>query len=76
MDIHIHNLQEQNKVTIDQLDGELSELNSQLMMKEEELASLREDNKLLIKHFRERKDKQMREVLTVPQVCEFQLMLV
>jgi len=37
------------------------------MMKEHEIAKLKEDNKLLIKQFRERKGKKRREA--IPQVC-------
>jgi len=54
-------------VTIAELKNELSEKDSQLMMKEKELAKLKKDNKLLVKQFRERKDKRRKE--TIPQVC-------
>ena len=47
--------------------SELAELTTQLMMKEKEVTKLKEDNKLLVKQFRERKDKKRRE--TIPQVC-------
>ena len=53
--------------TISQLTSELSETSSQLMMKEKELTKLKKDNKLLVKQFRERKDKRRTE--TIPQVC-------
>ena len=39
------------------------------MIKKKELAELKEDNKLLVKQFRERKDKRRRE--TIPQVCYY-----
>jgi len=39
------------------------------MMKEKEVAKLKEDNKLLVKQFRERKEKRRRE--TIPQVCSY-----
>ena len=39
------------------------------MVKEKELTKLKEDNKLLVKQFRERKDKRRRE--TIPQVCSY-----
>ena len=42
-------------------------MTTQLMMKENELTKLKEDNKLLVKQFRERKDRKRRE--TIPQVC-------
>ena len=47
----------------------MSEMTTQLMMKEKELTSLKEDNKLLVKQFREKKDKKRRE--TIPQVCSY-----
>ena len=52
---------------IDQLNNELSEMGSQLMVKEKELAQFKEDNKLLVKQFRDRKEKRRRE--TIAQVC-------
>ena len=58
---------EENKVTIGQIEEEKSEMISQLMMKENELTKLKEDNKLLVKQFRERKDRKRKE--TIPQVC-------
>jgi len=39
------------------------------MMKEKEITKLKEDNKLLVKQFRERKGKRKRE--TIPQVCSY-----
>ena len=41
-------------------------MSSQLMVKEKELKKLKEDNKLLVKQFRDRKKKR-RE--TIAQVC-------
>jgi len=38
-------------------------------MKDKELTKLKEDNKLLVKQFRERKDKRRRE--TIPQVSSY-----
>ena len=46
-----------------------NELSAQLMIKEKELIKLKEDNKLLVKKFRERKEKKIRE--TIPQVCHY-----
>ena len=46
-----------------------NELSARLMMKEKELMKLKEDNKLLVKQFRERKEKKIRE--TIPQVCHY-----
>ena len=60
-------LQEENKIKVGQLNNELSEMSSQLMVKEKELTKLKEDNKLLVKQFRDRKEKKRRE--TTPQVC-------
>ena len=60
---------EEKKVTIGQIEEEKSEMTSQLMMKENELIKLKEDNKLLVKQFRERKDRKRRE--TIPQVCSY-----
>ena len=48
---------------------ELSEMSSQLMVKEKELTKLKEDNKLLVKQFRDRKEKRRRE--TTAQVCYY-----
>jgi len=62
-------IQEQSKITVTQLNSELSEKDLQLVMMEKELTKLKEDNKLLVKQFRERKDKRRRE--TIPQVCSF-----
>ena len=59
-------LQEENKIKVGQLTNELSEMSSQLMIKEEELKKIKEDNKLLVKQFRDRKKKR-RE--TIAQVC-------
>ena len=44
-------------------------MSSQLMVKEKELTKLKEDNKLLVKQFRVRKEKRRRE--TIPQVCYY-----
>jgi len=60
-------MQSQHEATVIKLTGELSETTSQLMMKEHEVAKLKEENKLLVKQFRENKDKKRRE--TIPQVC-------
>ena len=60
-------VQEENKIKVSQLNNQLSEMSSQLMVKEKELAKLKEDNKLLVKHIRDRKEKKRRE--TIPQVC-------
>ena len=51
-----------------QLTNELTEMSSQLMIKEKELIKCKEDNKLLVKQFRGRKDKR-RE--TIAQVCYY-----
>ena len=42
------------------------EMSSQLMIKEKELTKLKEDKKLLVKQFRERKLK--KRIETIPQV--------
>ena len=52
---------------VGQLTNELSEITSQLMVKEKELTKLKEDNKLLVKQFRDRKEKKRRG--TIAQVC-------
>jgi len=52
---------------VSQLKSELSETTSQLMMKDNELAKLKEDYKLLMKKIWERKDKKRTE--TILQVC-------
>ena len=54
---------------VSQLTNELSEMSSQLMVKEKELTKLKEDNKLLVKQFRDRKEKRRRE--TIAQVCYY-----
>ena len=54
--------QEENKMKVD----ELSEMSSQLMVKDKEIKKLKEDKKLLVKQFRDRKDKRRRE--TIAQV--------
>jgi len=54
-------------MTLSLLHDELSEKDSQLLVKERKLTKLKEDNKLLVKQFRERKEKKRRE--TIPQVC-------
>ena len=61
--------QEENTVNVSQLSNELSEMGSQLMVKEKELVKLKEDNKLLVKQFRDRKEKRRRE--TIAQVCYY-----
>ena len=48
---------------------DLSEMSSQLMIKEKEITKLKEDNKLLVKQFRDRKEKKIRE--TIAQVCYY-----
>ena len=62
-------LTQEEKVNVSQLSNELSEMSSQLMVKEKELTKLKEDNKLLVKQFRDRKEKKRRE--TIPQVCYY-----
>ena len=57
--------QEENKVKVD----ELSEMSSQLMVKDKEIKKLKEDKKLLVKQFRDRKEKRRRE--TIAQVCYY-----
>ena len=59
-------LTQEEKVNVNQLCNELSEMSSQLMVKKKELTTLKEDNKLLIKQFRDRKEKERREI--IPQV--------
>ena len=54
---------------VSQLSNALSEMSSQLMVKEKELAKLKEDNKLLVKQFSDRKEKKRSE--TIPQVCYY-----
>ena len=49
--------------------AKLSEMSSQLMVKEKELTKLKKDNKLLEKQFRDRKEKRRRETLL--QVCYY-----
>jgi len=44
-------------------------MSSQLLVKEKELIKLKEDNKLLAKQFKERKQKKIAEIL--PQVCYY-----
>ena len=56
-------------MNVSQLSNELSEMRSQLMVKEKELTKLKEDNKLLVKQFRERKEKRRREAIA--QVCYY-----
>ena len=48
---------------------ELSEMSSQLMVKDKEIKKLKEDKKLLVKQFRDRKDKKKTE--TIAQVCYY-----
>ena len=48
---------------ISQLSNELSEMSSQLMVRDKELTKLKEDNKLLVKQFRDRK-KRRRETIS------------
>ena len=48
---------------------ELSEMSSQLTVKDKEIKKLKEDNKLLVKQFRDRKEKRRRE--TIAQVCYY-----
>ena len=61
--------QEEKNMKVSQLNNELSEMSSQLMVKEKELTKLKEDNKLLVKQFRDRKEKRRRE--TISQVCYY-----
>ena len=56
-------------MNVSQLRNEWSEMGSQLMVKEKELTKLKEDNKLLVKQFRDRKEKRRRE--TIAQVCYY-----
>ena len=44
-------------------------MSSRLLVKDKELIKLKEDNKLLIKQIRERKQKKIREI--IPQVCYY-----
>ena len=48
--------------------NELFEMSSQLMIKDKEIKKLKEDKKLLVKQFRDRKEKR-RE--TIAQVCYY-----
>ena len=57
--------QEESKMKVD----ELSEMSSQLMIKDKEIKKLKEDKKLLVKQFRDRKEKRRRE--TIAQVCYY-----
>ena len=57
--------QEESKMKID----ELSEKSSQLMVKDKEIKKLKEDKKLLVKQFRDRKDTKRTE--TIAQVCYY-----
>ena len=52
--LYIH-YQEEKKIDISQLDSELSEIGSKLMMREMELTKLKESNKRLIKLLRDKK---------------------
>ena len=47
---------------------ELSEMRSQLMVKDKEIKKLKEDKKLLVKQFRDRKEKKTE---TIAQVCYY-----
>ena len=51
---------------ISQLDSELSEMSSKLMMQEKELTKLKEDNKLLVKKINSIRSRRGE---TIPQVC-------
>ena len=51
---------------VGQLTNELSEMNSQLMVKEKELTKLKEDNKLLEKDLRDRKSNTVNYQSTLP----------
>ena len=53
-------------MTVSQLDDRLSEMSSQLMVKEKELTKLKENNKLLVKQFG---DKKKGEIIL--QVCYY-----
>ena len=44
-------------------------MSSQLMVKDKEIKKLKEDKKLLVKQFRDRKEKRRRE--TIAQVCYY-----
>ena len=54
--------QEENKMNVDKL----SEMSLQLMVKDKEIKKLKEDKKLLVKQFRDRKEKRRKE--TIAQV--------
>ena len=56
---------------VGQLNNELSEMSSLLMVKEKELTKLKKDNKLLVKQFRDRKGKKRREAMCIAQVCYY-----
>ena len=56
-------------MNVSKLSNELSESSSQLMVKERELTKLKKDNKLLIKQFRDRKEKNGSEA--IPHVCYY-----
>ena len=51
--------QEESKVKVD----ELSEMSSKLMVQNKGITKLKEDNKLLVKYFRDRKQKRRREII-------------
>ena len=50
-------------MSISLFSNELSEMSSQLMVRDKELTKLKEDNKLLVKQFRDRK-KRRRETIS------------
>ena len=50
---------------VSQLNSELSEMSSQLMIKEKELAKLKEDNKLLVKQIRGTKNRRRETISQV-----------
>ena len=61
-------------MNVSQLSNQLFDTSSQLMVKEQELSKLKEDNKLLVKQFTERKKRRRRE--TIAQVHVYVLLLI
>ena len=50
---------------VSQLNSEVFEMSSQLMIKEKELARLKEDNKLLVKRIRDSRDRRRETISQV-----------
>ena len=65
MCLYSNTLQEEYKLKVGQLNSELSEMNSQMMVKEKELTKLKKENKQLIEQFSGRKEVKKE---TIPQV--------